>query len=152
MRLATLLLLVGIVLGPQGLAVLTPEVIEVLRPAVAVALAVLGVTMVFGPGTYGSFWRTHLPSMLILAGALSLALLHRNAAEAMAVEISNAVEFPVTLSCGDGLKVVPIGDSFECTATDEHGDTRTIRIRADPDGEFWGGSRLALAGSPDIAV
>ena len=59
------------------------------------------------------------------------------AAEAMAVEISNAVEFPVTLSCGDGLKVVPIGDSFECTATDEHGDTRTIRITADPDGEFW---------------
>ena len=85
MRLATLLLLTGIVLGPQGLAVLTPEVIEVLRPAVAVALAVLGVTMVFGPGAYGSFWRTHLPSTLILAGALSLALLHRNAVEAMAI-------------------------------------------------------------------
>jgi hypothetical protein len=84
-RLATLLLLTGIVLGPQGLAVLTPEVIEVLRPAVAVALAVLGVTMVFGPGAYGSVWRTHLPSMLIFAGALSLALLHRNAVEAMAV-------------------------------------------------------------------
>ena len=85
MRLATLLLLTGIVLGPQGLAVLTPDVIEMLRPAVAVALAVLGVTMVFGAGSYGSFWRTHLPSVLILAGALSLALLHRNAAEAMAV-------------------------------------------------------------------
>ena len=85
MRLATLLLLTGIVLGPQGLAVLTPEVIEVLRPVVAVALAVLGVTMVFGPGAYGSFWRTHLPSILILAGALSLALLHRDAVEALAV-------------------------------------------------------------------
>lgn len=85
MRLATLLLLTGIVLGPQGLAVLTPDVIEVLRPAVAVALAVLGVTVVFGPGAYGNFWRTHLPSMLILAGALSLALLHRDAVEALAV-------------------------------------------------------------------
>jgi hypothetical protein len=84
-RLATLLLLTGIVLGPQGLAVLTPGVIELLRPAVAVALAVLGVTMVFGAGTYGSVWRTRLPSMVILAGALSLALLHRNAAEAMTV-------------------------------------------------------------------
>lgn len=84
MRLATLLLLTGIVLGPQGLAVLTPEVIEVLRPVVAVALAVLGVTMVFGPGAYGSFWQMHLPSMLILGGALSLALLHRDA-EALAV-------------------------------------------------------------------
>jgi Domain of unknown function (DUF4333) len=59
------------------------------------------------------------------------------AAEALAVEISNEVEFPVTLSCGDGLKVVPIGDSFECTAADEYGDTRTIRITANPDGEFW---------------
>ncbi len=85
MRLATLLLLTGIVLGPQGLAVLTAEVIEVLRPAVAVALAVLGVTMVFGPGAYGNFWRTHLPSMLILAGALLLALLHRNAVQSLAV-------------------------------------------------------------------
>ena len=85
MRLATLLLLTGIVLGPQGLVVLTPEVIEVLRPAVAVALAVLGVTMVFGPGAYGSFWRTHLPSMLILAGALSLVLFRRDAVEALAV-------------------------------------------------------------------
>jgi hypothetical protein len=59
------------------------------------------------------------------------------AAQAMAVEISNEVEFPVTLSCGEGLKVVPIGDSFECTAADEYGDTRTIRITANPDGEFW---------------
>jgi hypothetical protein len=84
-RLTTLLLLTGIVLGPQGLAVLTPEVIEVLRPAVAVALAVLGVTMVFGSGAYGSFWRSHLPSMLIIAGALSLASLHRDAVEAMSV-------------------------------------------------------------------
>jgi hypothetical protein len=84
-RLATLLLVTGIVLGPQGLAVLTPAVIEALRPAVAVALAVLGVTMVFGPAAYGGFWRTHLPSMLILAGALSLALLHRDAVEATAV-------------------------------------------------------------------
>jgi hypothetical protein len=74
-RLATLLLLTGIVLGPQGLAVLTPGVIEILRPAVAVALTVLGVTMVFG----------RLPSTLILAAALSLALLNRNAVAALAV-------------------------------------------------------------------
>lgn len=85
MRLATLLLLTGIVLGPQGLVVLTPEVIDVLRPAVAVALAVLGVTLVFGPGAHGSFWRTHFPSILVLVGALSLPLLRRDAVEAMAV-------------------------------------------------------------------
>lgn len=85
MRLATLLLLTGIVLGPQGLAVLTPGVIEVLRPAVAVALAVLGVTMVFGRGVYGSFWRTQLPSSLILGGALVMVLLRPDAVEAMAI-------------------------------------------------------------------
>ena len=85
MRLATLLLLTGIVLGPQGLAVLTPGVIEVLRPAVAVALAVLGVTMVVGRGAYGSAWRTQLPSALILAGALAMILLHQDAADAMVI-------------------------------------------------------------------
>lgn len=85
MRLATLLLLTGMVLGPQGLALLTPEVIDVLRPVVAVALAVLGVTMVFGAGAYDSFWRTHLPSSLILVGAMSMALLHHDAVEAMAI-------------------------------------------------------------------
>ena len=85
MRLATLLLLTGIVLGPQGLAVLTPEVIDVLRPAVAVALAVLGVTMVFGRGLYRSFWRTELPSSLILAGALAMVLLNHEVVEAAAI-------------------------------------------------------------------
>ncbi|HZN83430.1 MAG TPA: DUF4333 domain-containing protein [Mycobacterium sp.] len=59
------------------------------------------------------------------------------AAQDFADQISNEVEFPITLSCGEGLKVVPIGDSFECTAADEYGDTRTIRITANPDGEFW---------------
>ena len=84
MRLATLLLLTGIVLGPQGLAVLTPEVIDVVRPAVAVALAVLGVTMVLGLGAYRSFWRAHLPSSLILIVALSVALLHTDAIQTIA--------------------------------------------------------------------
>jgi hypothetical protein len=59
------------------------------------------------------------------------------AAQDLAAQISNEVEFPITLSCGEGLKVVPIGDSFECTAADEYGDTRTIRITANPDGDFW---------------
>jgi hypothetical protein len=59
------------------------------------------------------------------------------AAQDMAAQISDEVEFPVTLDCGDGLKVVPIGDSFECTAADDYGDTRTIRITTTPNGEFW---------------
>jgi hypothetical protein len=45
----TLLLVAGIVLGPQGLAVLTPGVLALLQPAIPVALAVLGVTTAFGP-------------------------------------------------------------------------------------------------------
>jgi hypothetical protein len=85
MRLATLLLMTGIVLGPQGLAVLTPGIIEVLRPAVAVALAVLGVTIVFGRAAYGGFWRTQLPSSLILAGAVALVLLNHDAVAAMVI-------------------------------------------------------------------
>jgi hypothetical protein len=83
-RLATLLLLLGIVLGPQGLALLTVEVLDVLRPVVAVALAVLGVTMVFG-WSAGAVWRRHLPSVLIFAGATAVALLHRDVLDAMAI-------------------------------------------------------------------
>jgi tartrate dehydratase alpha subunit/fumarate hydratase class I-like protein len=59
------------------------------------------------------------------------------AAEELAGYISAEVESAVTLSCGEGLKVVPIGDSFDCTAADETGDTRTIRITNSPNGDFW---------------
>jgi hypothetical protein len=58
-------------------------------------------------------------------------------AQVLSTEISKEVDFAVTTSCGEGLKVVPIGDSFECTAADEFGDTRTIRVTANPEGEFW---------------
>jgi Domain of unknown function (DUF4333) len=58
-------------------------------------------------------------------------------AQVLSAEISNEVDFAVTMSCGEGLKVVPIGDSFECTAADEFGDTRTIKVTANPEGEFW---------------
>jgi Domain of unknown function (DUF4333) len=49
--------------------------------------------------------------------------------------ISEGLGFPVTISCGEGLKVVEIGQSFECTATDEDGDTRTVKVTANPAGE-----------------
>ena len=58
-------------------------------------------------------------------------------AQVLSTEISKEVDFAVTTTCGEGLKVVPIGDSFECTAADEIGDTRTIRVTARPEGEFW---------------
>jgi hypothetical protein len=105
MRLATLLLLTGIVLGPQGLAVLTPEVIEVIRPAVAVALAVLGVTLVLGLGVYGSFWRTHLPSGLILIGALTVALLNTDVVQTIVIT-SQAAGIAILLA-GTGWMLSP---------------------------------------------
>jgi hypothetical protein len=48
-----------------------------------------------------------------------------------------AIAGAATLDCGDGLKVVSLGDSFDCTAADPPGDTRTARITASRDGEFW---------------
>ena len=85
---STLLLLTGVALGPQGLAVLTPAVLEVLRPAVPVALAVLGVSTVFGSTAHsGGFprWRTHLASFLILVSGLAMAWHQREILDAAAI-------------------------------------------------------------------
>ncbi|MCC7418473.1 MAG: hypothetical protein IT176_15155 [Acidobacteria bacterium] len=45
---ASLLLAAGIALGPQGLALLTPDVLALLKPAVPVALALIGALTIFG--------------------------------------------------------------------------------------------------------
>lgn len=55
--------------------------------------------------------------------------------EALAGEISRDRGFDVTLDCGSGLKVVEIGQSFECTAADPRGDTRTVKVTAGAPGE-----------------
>ncbi len=43
--------------------------------------------------------------------------------------------FEVVVSCGDDLRVVEVGQSFECTATDPSGDTRQVKVTAAPPGE-----------------
>lgn len=54
--------------------------------------------------------------------------------QALAVELSGNISadrgFEVTVSCGDGLKVVEIGKSFECVAADRRGDTRPVKVTA----------------------
>lgn len=52
------------------------------------------------------------------------------AAQGLSPEISTQLGFPVTVSCGTGLKAVAVGDSIECTAADSDGDTRTVRLTA----------------------
>ena len=49
--------------------------------------------------------------------------------------VSEEYGFDVTVTCGDGLRVVEIGRSFECTATDPTGDTRTVKVTAAAVGE-----------------
>jgi hypothetical protein len=49
--------------------------------------------------------------------------------------ISEEYGFDVAVTCGDSLRVVEIGRSFECTATDPTGDTRTVRVTAAAVGE-----------------
>jgi Domain of unknown function (DUF4333) len=49
--------------------------------------------------------------------------------------ISDEYGFAVTVACGDGLHVVEAGHSFECTATDPTGDTRTVKVTAGAVGE-----------------
>jgi hypothetical protein len=73
---SALLLVTGMALGPQGLALLTPAVLELLQPAVPVALAVFGLTAVFGSGAHASVSRRPPPlsSALIVGVGLLLAI------------------------------------------------------------------------------
>lgn len=50
-------------------------------------------------------------------------------------ELTNQLGFPVTVTCGEGLKAVEIGQTFDCTAADDDGDERTVRLTAAPIGE-----------------
>lgn len=56
-------------------------------------------------------------------------------AESLATDITADRGFDVTVDCGEGLKVVAIGDAFECTAADESGETRQVQVTAGPVGE-----------------
>jgi hypothetical protein len=56
-------------------------------------------------------------------------------AKGLTREISKDRGFAVTVTCGEGLKVVEIGKSFECEAADPHGDTRTVKVTAGAPGE-----------------
>lgn len=59
--------------------------------------------------------------------------LQRTAAD-LEGQISAQAGFPVTVTCGDGLKIVEIAQSFECEAADPQGDTRTVRVTVGPVG------------------
>lgn len=56
-------------------------------------------------------------------------------ADTLAEEVSNQVGFPVTVDCGEGLKAVEVGTTFDCTAADEQGAERTLQVTAAPVGE-----------------
>lgn len=45
-------------------------------------------------------------------------------------DVSAEYGFDVTVDCGDGLKVIAHGESFECSAADRRGDTRTVVLTA----------------------
>lgn len=52
------------------------------------------------------------------------------AGERLGEEITKNQGFPVTVECGDGVRIVANGDSFECVATDPQGKNRTVRLTA----------------------
>ena len=56
-------------------------------------------------------------------------------AQGLSQEITNDRGFDVAVDCGDGIEVIAIGDSFECTATDPVGDTRQVQVTAGDVGE-----------------
>jgi hypothetical protein len=56
-------------------------------------------------------------------------------AKGLSREVSKDRGFAVTVTCGEGLKVVEIGQSFECEAADRQGVTRTVKVTAGAPGE-----------------
>ena len=48
----------------------------------------------------------------------------------LAEQISAEYGFDVTVECGDGIKVVEVGSTFECSAADRSGDTRAVVVTA----------------------
>jgi hypothetical protein len=55
--------------------------------------------------------------------------------KSLSEELSKQYEFDVSVDCGEGLKVVEVGKTMECTATDPGGETRTVTLTAAPPGE-----------------
>lgn len=56
-------------------------------------------------------------------------------ADGLAGQISDEYGFDVTVECGDGIKVVEVGATFECLAADRSGDTRPVVVTAGGHGE-----------------
>ncbi len=56
-------------------------------------------------------------------------------AEGLSRQISEYEGTPVTVTCGEGIEVVEIGKSFDCTTTGADGRTRTVRLTAGAVGE-----------------
>lgn len=52
------------------------------------------------------------------------------AAQGLSRDLSGEFGFDVVVDCGEGLKVVAVGESFECIAADRRGDTRTVKLTA----------------------
>ncbi len=50
-------------------------------------------------------------------------------------QLTDHYGFDVSVTCGEGIEVVAIGQSIDCTAVDPQGDTRTVRLTAGPVGE-----------------
>lgn len=56
-------------------------------------------------------------------------------ANRLTTDVATQVGFPVTVDCGQGLKIVEVGSTFTCTALDAQGDSGTIEVTARNEGD-----------------
>ncbi len=59
----------------------------------------------------------------------------KTTARGLSREVSKEYGFAVKVDCGEGLKVVAVGESFECRAADPRGLTRTVKLTAAAPGD-----------------
>jgi hypothetical protein len=50
-------------------------------------------------------------------------------------DIEAKVGFPVTVKCGTGLKIVPVGDGFTCTVVDRQSVEKTVEVTVEQVGK-----------------
>lgn len=51
-------------------------------------------------------------------------------ANGLSTDVASQVGFPVTVDCGQGLKIAEVGSTFTCSALDAQGDSATIEVTA----------------------
>ena len=100
---SALVILVGMSVGPHGLNLLSPSVLLLLDPVIAMALAMLGVCVGLGIGPRGP--RLTTPAMLAIVAGIAMAVLRQSDGVALTLSTLGLAVVAVVIACAGWLLV-----------------------------------------------